>query len=298
LAITTLIFPATVGQYRNVKLTVVGCSPAWPNAGGAHSGYLVSSDGQRLLLDCGPGVLARLRTREPWPTVEAIVISHLHLDHCGDLVAWHWGALMGSGAGTELWIPPGGRDDLRQLAARFDDVFEVHEYADGERFDAAGFAVTPRRVLHYTQPTWGLRVEAGGRAIAFSADTAPTPALVDLARDADLFLCEATLEGADSDPRGHMSAPEAAAVALQANALDLVLVVADRRGDLHRDASHSAAAPGAKRAKTAASVATSSSLSWSKKRLWTAAKWLPCASRASARPSARWPRAASASCWR
>src|SRR5215208_6042693 len=63
-AITTLILSATVGQYRNVKLTVVGCSPAWPNPGGAQSGYLVESDGRRLLLDCGPGVLPRLRDRD------------------------------------------------------------------------------------------------------------------------------------------------------------------------------------------------------------------------------------------
>ena len=44
----------------SVKLTVVGCSPAWPNPGGAQSGYLVNGSGN-LLLDCGPGVLARLR---------------------------------------------------------------------------------------------------------------------------------------------------------------------------------------------------------------------------------------------
>ena len=48
-----------------VRLTVIGSSPAWPNPGGACSGYLVEG---RLLLDCGPGVLAKLREREPWPT--------------------------------------------------------------------------------------------------------------------------------------------------------------------------------------------------------------------------------------
>src|ERR1041385_239706 len=74
LAITTLIFRATVGQYRNVKLTVVGCSPAWPNPGGAQSGYLVECGGGRLLLDCGPGVLPNLRMREDWPRVDAIAI--------------------------------------------------------------------------------------------------------------------------------------------------------------------------------------------------------------------------------
>src|SRR5512140_641038 len=118
-ATTTLILAATVGQYRNVKLTVVGCSPAWPNPGSAHSGYLLEAGGRRLLLDCGPGVLARLRADEGWPRIDAIVISHFHLDHYGDLVPWLWGHLMGPVAGTRgpgLWVPPGGRERLTQFA--------------------------------------------------------------------------------------------------------------------------------------------------------------------------------------
>ncbi|HEY8725896.1 MAG TPA: MBL fold metallo-hydrolase, partial [Gaiellaceae bacterium] len=75
----------------SLKLTVVGCSPAWPNPGGAQSGYLLEGPG-RLLLDCGPGVLAKLRQHESWPSVDAIAITHWHLDHWGDLVPWVWGS--------------------------------------------------------------------------------------------------------------------------------------------------------------------------------------------------------------
>ena len=210
-----------------MKLTVVGCSPAWPNPGGAHSGYLVEHEGRRLLVDCGPGVLARLREKEDWPRIDAIAITHFHLDHCGDLVAWLWGHLHvvnGNAPAPALWLPPGGRVDLDNLAGRFEEVFAIHEYADGVAFEAAGFSVTPRAVSHYTQPTYGLRIEAAGRVIAFSADTGPTPALVDLARDADLFLCEATLGEPESGPRGHLAATEASAAALQANARRLLLV--------------------------------------------------------------------------
>src|SRR3954452_10168981 len=114
-AITTPIFRATMGKYMNVKLTVAGCSPAWPNPGGAQSGYLVEGAG-RLLLDCGPGVLARLRSREPWPLVDAIALTHFHLDHWGDLVPWIFGASYGAGRSAprpELWLPPGGTDTLK-----------------------------------------------------------------------------------------------------------------------------------------------------------------------------------------
>jgi len=202
-----------VAQYRNVKLTVIGCSPAWPNPGSAHSGYLLETDGRRLLLDCGPGVLARLREREPWPAVDAIAISHLHLDHVADLVGWLWGAVMGPGRGAPkpaLWLPAGGREGLAPLGGDLRDAFEVHEYADREPFEAAGFTVTAYPTRHAALPH-GLRVVDGARTLAYSGDSGPHPVLAELARDADLFLCEATqAEGEEVDL--HLTASQAAAV--------------------------------------------------------------------------------------
>jgi ribonuclease BN (tRNA processing enzyme) len=210
-----------------VKLTVVGCSPAWPNPGRAHSGYLLEHDRRRLLVDCGPGVLSRLRESERWPEVDAIAITHMHLDHWGDLVAWLWGHLHVPPRGTrgpDLWLPPGGRSELAQHGSRFDEVFTIREYPPADAFEAAGFTVTPFAVSHYTQPTWGLRVAAGGKVVAFSADTGPTDVLLELAADANVFLCEATLADGEPEPRGHLTAGEAAAAALAARAHRLLLV--------------------------------------------------------------------------
>ena len=137
----------------------------------------------------------------------------MHIDHYGDLAAWLWGQLHVPPPGTpapKLWLPPGGRDDLYHLASRFHDVFEIEEYADATPFETAGFTVSPVRVAHYTQPTWGFRIEAGGKIAAFSSDTGPTPALAELAAGADVFLCEATLDDAEAGPRGHLTAAEAA----------------------------------------------------------------------------------------
>jgi ribonuclease BN (tRNA processing enzyme) len=216
-----------------VKLEVIGSSPAWPNPGGACSGYLV--DG-RLLLDCGPGVLAKLREREPWPgswpSVEAIAITHLHLDHWGDLIPWVWGTLVGPGHGTRpaLWLPPGSREALRPVLAllgsedMFEQAFEVAEYEAGLPFDAAGLSVRALSVCHYDIDAYGFRVE-GDRILAYSGDTGPCPALVELARDADLFVCEATLErGTDEGAlRGHLSVSEAV-VALEQSAAKRLLL--------------------------------------------------------------------------
>ena len=216
-----------------MKLTVIGCSPAWPNPAGAQSGYLVEGKG-RLLLDCGPGVLSRLRERDGWPNVDAVVITHFHLDHWGDLVPWIFGASYGVGREAtrpHLWLPPGGAGTLRAFGQQlaFGDaierVFDVDEYAEGKPFTAGGFATTPVQLAHYDEATFGMRVSNGKHSIAYTGDTAPTPKLNELARDVDLFLCEATLETPESgDDRGHLSADEAVAASREAGAERLLVI--------------------------------------------------------------------------
>jgi ribonuclease BN (tRNA processing enzyme) len=224
-----------------MRLTVVGCSPAWPNPGGAHSGYLVEAGGT-LLLDCGPGVLAKLRERDGWPRIDSIVVTHWHLDHWGDLVPWVWGRMFGLGRETappELWVPPEGIDVLSRFGPRFgtptmfQETFDLREYTDREPFvTAAGPEVTPVRVPHYTLETYALRVTNGARTLAYSGDSAPSEQLADVARDADLFLCEATLvDGAvEHELRGHLSADEAIAAFEASGAKRLLLT--HRPGEL------------------------------------------------------------------
>lgn len=217
-----------------MRLTVVGCSPAWPNPGGAHSGYLVEEDGQRLLLDCGPGVLSRLLERERWPRVDAIAITHLHLDHWGDLVSWVLGVRYGTGREVErrpeLWLPPGGAEALLDLAARltsaalFEHAFTIREHDGDASFRAAGFEVTPRSVPHYDTQCYALRVGGNERVLAYSADCGPSEQLVETAREADLFLCEATLAEPEPEPRGHLTLAEALEAFQRSQARRLLVV--------------------------------------------------------------------------
>ncbi|HZS24195.1 MAG TPA: MBL fold metallo-hydrolase [Gaiellaceae bacterium] len=234
-----------------MRVIVIGCSPAWPNAGGAQSGYLVEGEG-RLLLDCGPGVLARLRERDGgWPRVDAVAITHFHLDHWGDLVPWVFGASFGPGrdAGRpELWLPPGGRARLdgygEQMAfgPGIDHAFDVREYSDETSFGAAGFDVLPVRLDHYSEETYGLRVSNHRSTLAYSGDTGPSPKLAELAREADLFLCEATLREPEPDERGHLSEDEAVAAFRDAAAKRLVVI--HRPDELALDPSVERAADG------------------------------------------------------
>jgi ribonuclease BN (tRNA processing enzyme) len=204
-----------------VRLTVIGSSPAWPNPGSAQSGYLVEGDGT-LLLDCGPGVLGKLRELRVYP--RSIAITHFHLDHWGDLVPWAWLNVFGPPEHRiecGLWLPPGGTGELTRFADNwgnprmFEEAFQLREFEPEVPFETAGFSVEARRLPHYTLTSYGFRVSHNGKTLAYSGDSAPTRELAELARGADLFLCEATLAegGRDGVPRGHLSAEEALAAA-------------------------------------------------------------------------------------
>ena len=68
-----------------MRLTVLGKSPAWSDAGGACSSYLVEAGETTLVVDCGNGAFGKLRARAPYIDVDAVVLTHLHTDHVGGL---------------------------------------------------------------------------------------------------------------------------------------------------------------------------------------------------------------------
>ena len=226
----------------SLALTVLGGSPAWPNPGQAASGYVVESPQTRLLMDCGSGIAAELRARDPGP-LTAIVISHFHADHWFDLVPLHYAYLFGDWNDRPhpaLHLPPGGRDVLDSVArswggtvATFDDAYEMSEYDPAETLHIGDMALTFLPTRHYTV-CFGIRIECGGQTLVYSADSGPLDGLVGFASGAGLFVCEASLPdaGADDHERGHMTPAEAATTAVDAGAGRLLLThVPDESGE-------------------------------------------------------------------
>jgi ribonuclease BN (tRNA processing enzyme) len=218
-----------------VRITVLGKSPAWQDAGGACSGYLVESGGTCLLLDCGPGVLGRLRTLRDYADVDAVVLSHLHADHVLDLVTYA-SALRFSPrraarhlARPALHVPPGGRDRLRMLSEgasmepdHVEGAFGLREYDPAQTLTVGALAVRFQPVPHYV-PSHAIEVAAGGVRVTYGGDCAPNDALPAFAQDTDLLLVEATLPAPDVAPRGHMTAAEAGELGRRAAARRLVV---------------------------------------------------------------------------
>lgn len=216
-------------------LHVLGCAPACGNPGDACSGYLVRAGGSRILLDCGPGVLASLLARDAAP-LDAIVLSHLHFDHVADLVPLgfaHEFGLASDWKPPALYAPPGGADRLTALceaSGHGGDHLQacgltVDEYAPDATL-VVGDAQLRFRELMHPGTSHGIRVEAGGGALVYSGDTAATPALGEFAANADVLLTEATaLPSSDV----HLPAGEAGRIAREAGCKALVLTHLDVR---------------------------------------------------------------------
>jgi ribonuclease BN (tRNA processing enzyme) len=218
-----------------LRLTVIGSSSAAPRPGRACSSYLIRSAGAAVVLDLGNGALGKLQLAIDYRQLDAVVVSHLHADHFLDVIPLRFALKRRSplrDGRLALWLPPGGTETLHQLcsiltssdgAAFLDEVFFVREYDPAGRLRIGDARLTFAPSRHYI-PAYAVRAECDGASLVYSADTAPCESVVELARDASLFLCEATLGLEDEEePRGHSSACEAGEMAQSAGVERLVL---------------------------------------------------------------------------
>ncbi len=193
-----------------MKLTVLGGAGGWPPAGGACSGYLIEHDGFRLLVDPGYAVLPRLLELVPAEAVDAVLVSHRHPDHVADLNPLLRARVMGGGSPSRLptYALP---DTLGRGAGTGPDrggdatPATIRGFEAGDAFRIGPFAIESRRLPH-PAPNAGFRITADGRSLTYTGDAAPSDDLVELARDTDLLLAEASY--VDVRPRGHGGQPQ------------------------------------------------------------------------------------------
>jgi ribonuclease BN (tRNA processing enzyme) len=186
-----------------MRLTVLGGCGAWPDLGQACSGYLVEHDGYRLLLDVGYAVVPRLDPKE----LDAVLISHGHPDHCADLNPLLRARVLRDDPAPPLpvYALPGALDAVLAL-----DRPGMLDSALDHRDITARFEIGPFRVdtwlLPHSLPNAGIRLTADGHTLAYTGDTGPSPDIVHLARDADIFLVEASyVDEVPEDSRRHLS---------------------------------------------------------------------------------------------
>ncbi len=213
-----------------MRLTVVGMAGSFPGPDSPASCYLVEHDGHRLVLDLGNGAIGALqRYADPY-AIDAVVLSHLHADHCLDLTAYYVMRKyrpQGPAPVIPVLGPTGTAD---RMAAAYDlpeepgmtGEFAFHDHVAVT--EVGPFRITTAPANHPVE-AYAIRVEAGGRSLVFSGDTGPTDALVELSRGADLALFEASFLSRYENlpPNLHLTATQAADHATRAGVDRLVL---------------------------------------------------------------------------
>jgi ribonuclease BN (tRNA processing enzyme) len=185
--------------------------PSQPN-----SAALIEHDGFTLMIDCGHSVVPRLwRTRTDPDAVDAIYFTHHHADHVLGLPPvvnlWHYEERK-----KELLIltTPAGIEQLQLLIAlmRVEPPYPIRYAVAAEAPSVGPFAIRLALTQH-AAPNHAIRLEAGGRRLAWSGDGRPTAEALALYADADLLMQECFEPAAAPENRYHCDLPTARAIA-------------------------------------------------------------------------------------
>lgn len=219
-----------------MKLTVVGCAPAYTRRpGNSSSSYLVQHGRTSILLDMGQGSFGELWRYGSFADVSAVAISHMHADHNVDLIPLrHWVRYQNRGYGPALLTP----SELRRRFGDFQaDTDFMSDFA-GEALEPRSFAVGDLRIeaarVRHIPDSFAFRISDPATleapALVYSGDCGRADDLLPLLRPGDVLLSEAAFGAEDADPSGiHLTAGEAARVAREGKASRLILThVLDR----------------------------------------------------------------------
>ncbi|MFC8430019.1 MBL fold metallo-hydrolase [Streptomyces sp. NPDC057253] len=213
-----------------LSLTVLGTASPHPGPGRPCSGYLLRGGGAEVWVDAGPGTFAELQRHTNPARLTAIWISHLHADHSADLLAAVYAFAFGGltpPAPIPVYAPPGaahrlagffGRADTRFLSG----VLDFQPLYDGHEVRHWNLRLASRAVVHDVE-AYGLRAECAGRVLAYSGDSGPCTALVELAAESDVFLCEADLDRHGEGEQVHLTPEDTGDIARKAGARELIV---------------------------------------------------------------------------
>ena len=218
-----------------MRLTVVGCSGSYPGPDSPASCYLVEADHQgrtwRLLMDLGSGALGSLHRYADPLAIDAVLLSHLHADHCLDLCGYYV-LRKYHPDGAQPRLPVFGPTDTAGRMARAYDLpenpgmnveFDFRPWMSVEPVRVGPFIIEATAVDHPVE-AYGLRVSAGGKLLAYTGDSGRCPQLERVARGADLLLAEASFHHeADNPPGIHLTGTDCGDLAASAGVARLVI---------------------------------------------------------------------------
>jgi ribonuclease BN (tRNA processing enzyme) len=186
-----------------IRLQFLGSGDAFGSGGRLQTCFLLAGMSDPVLIDCGTSsLIAMKRSGVDASRIGWIILSHLHGDHFGGVpflildgqfnrrmrplvIAGPPGVRNRVESAMEVLFPGSSR-----VSRRF--VVEFVELGDRVASTIGPATVTPFLVEHACgAPPYALRIEYGGKVIAYSGDTEWSENLIDAARETDLFVCEA-----------------------------------------------------------------------------------------------------------
>jgi ribonuclease BN (tRNA processing enzyme) len=191
---------------------------------GACSGYLLRAGDNVLWLDCGNGTFANLQQHVDPGELTAVVITHMHPDHCVDIYGLHvmyrYGLDLHS---LPVYAPEGVEECLRSLVGDgWGGTFDWRLVADGDHTEVGGLSMRFSRTDH-PPPTLAVELAHDGKRLVYTSDTGPGWSIDTFERGADLVLSEATYQHDDIRTPIHLSARQAGELARDAGAKHLML---------------------------------------------------------------------------
>ncbi len=205
-----------------MKLTLLGVWGPFPNGGGGCSSYLVEDGDTKILLDCGSGAMSRFRALYPGKqSVDAIVLSHMHADHAGEIHLFRYMHEAYRAAGVPFPTLPVLSPEAETLMY---DVFDPIRTYDGFETKIGSLTLRFTEVRHAVRTTAVRVTDAAGHSLFYTADTGWFDGLVEAAKDADLLLADACFTVTPENPAtNHMSGMQVGKLCELANCKRAVL---------------------------------------------------------------------------
>lgn len=210
-----------------MELIVLGSYGPFPGKDGACSGYLLQDNNTNILIDCGNGVLSRLQGYCKIEELDTVILSHLHRDHSSDMQILKYAVQIKQNFKTmnkaiEVYAPKTPDNEYNDINVK--GIFNTHHIEENLEITIKGIKIKFYKTVHPVE-CYGMRIEKGGRVFAYSGDSVYCDNITSLAKDADLFLCDANAtENIRSKVQvPHLSVKEACSIASIAKAKKLLL---------------------------------------------------------------------------
>lgn len=220
-----------------MKLTVIGFWGGYPKINEASTGYLLEHDGYQLLLDCGSGVLSKMQNFIEPEDLDAVLISHYHADHIADIgVLQHARIIKGFLGEKPETLPIYGHtlDEYEFAKLTHKGITEGVAYDPQKTLKVGPFAVQFLRTNHPV-PCFAMRIEVGGKALVYTADTSFKDEFISFSTDADLLLAECNFfSHQDGRNAGHMNSTDVGKLAKEAGVKQVILTHLPQYGELSK----------------------------------------------------------------